>query len=109
MMRYFLAYIAMPFWADPKNTMVRMLEVSGEQWQCRIALSALMPGFPRCEPPEEPVPPAARPIPTDVPMPEPMDVPVPEPRDVPPPDPGTIPKRAQPRPDEINPKPRRVP
>jgi hypothetical protein len=109
MIRLYLLKLAMPFWADPHNTLERMLQLSGDTWRGRQAMHHLMPGFPLDTPPEGPLPRTMPPIPTDVPMPEPMDVPVSEPKDVPPPDPGRVPNPAKPRPDEIQPKPRSVP
>jgi hypothetical protein len=109
MIRVYLLKLAMPFWADPHNTLERMLQLSGDPWRGRQAMYHLMPGFPVDAPPEGPFPRTMPPIPMDVPMPEPRDVPVPEPKDVPPPDPGRIPNPAKPRPDEMPPKPRRVP
>ena len=109
MIRFYVAYLIMPFWASSNNTIERLLLESGDARKLRSVLNALAPGFPPEVLPQEPPPLPARPIPTDVPTAEPMDVPVPEPRDVPPPDPGVVPKPARPRPDEKNPKPRSVP
>jgi hypothetical protein len=76
-------------------------------WAGRAAEKALSPGFPK----EDPLwqPPAIRPIPTDLPVPEPTDVPVVDPTDVPAPDPGTIPFPEKTPSRERTPKPRSIP
>jgi hypothetical protein len=111
MIRLYLANLALPFWASPKNSIEQMFISSGGWRAERNAIQHLMPGFPR-DAPEGP-PTHTMPLPpTDVPVPEPMDVPVPEPKDVPTPDPGRIPNPGpppdQPR-NETKPKPRSLP
>jgi hypothetical protein len=109
MIKYYLPWIALNFWASPHDTIAPILSMSGEVWAGRTALKALMPGFPANAPPGDRPEWPKSPPPTDVPVPEPMDVPVHEPHDVPVPDPGTEPSPAKPQPPPKNPKPRSVP
>lgn len=77
--------------------------------------SSLVPDYPEDEPPKTPAMRPARPIPTDVPVPESFDVPVPTPMDVPPPRTQDVPPLEprdvpipSPRPSN-KPRPRSVP
>jgi hypothetical protein len=108
MFSQFLRYILIPFCAAPNHTLASVLNSSGSRWSGRTSLQALSPGFPLDEPSDAPLPRVA-PLPTDVPVPTPTDVPIPDPGYVPPREPGNTPTPAKPRPDEIDPRPRRIP
>ena len=74
-----------PFWASPNSSVYELMLRSEDRSAVRRA-SALDPGAGLEKPVTEPIRPA-RPVPTDVPVPEACDVPGREPIDVPPPDP----------------------
>ncbi len=90
MLRSFTRWLLPPLWASPGNPIydeiLRSELRSGGRG--RRTIQTLVPAHSIYDGIEDPPPPPARPIPTDVPVKEPIDVPLRGPRDVPPP-PGT--------------------
>src|SRR5262249_46396835 len=87
---FFPSHVFLSFAPTANHGMDRLVLASSAS-ERRSQHTSLVPDYPEDIPPQSPPKKTARPIPTDVPVPEVFDVPVPEPMDIPPPSTKDVP------------------